>query len=70
MWEIIVFGIAFYLIFHDLLDAKAEEIRERTRGIDIENEMMEIQLAREYGEQGEEHVTNENGADSVTKEVC
>lgn len=72
--EIIISGIVFYVIFHDILDAKSEEIRERTRRIDLDNELMEIRLSGEHGmdpeEMEEENVTNEDGTNSSPSKVC
>jgi hypothetical protein len=41
MWEIVVFGIVFYVIFRDLIGAKAEELLARARMIDLEIEIRE-----------------------------
>jgi hypothetical protein len=41
MWEIILCGIVLYVIFRDLLEAKAEELQARARLIDLEVEMKE-----------------------------
>jgi hypothetical protein len=49
MWEIVVFGLVVYVIFRDILEAKAEELRARARAIELEVEMNEHDFYNETG---------------------